>query len=247
MPKLNFWRAPTDNDFGEQAQYNLRVWEVASITQKVSFQNVDEKNGIPTVHYEVKPAGVNAVVNIDYSINKDGSLTVRSGYKALADDLPEMMRFGMNMELPKDVQIFKWYGRGPYENYVDRNQDAFMAVWHSTVKEQAFPYYRPQESGNRTDVRWFTLTDNSGKGIRITGLQPLSVSATNFRTEDWDPGTTKKQQHPSDIDPADRTILNVDLFQRGVGGLNSWGAKPLDKYRFREKEYSYTYTIEVID
>ena len=247
MPKLNFWRAPTDNDFGEQAQYNLRVWDVASMTQKVSFQHVDENGGVPTVHYEVMPAGVNAIVNVNYTINKDGSLTVTSNYKALSDDLPEMMRFGMNMELPKEVQIFKWYGRGPYENYVDRNQDAFMAVWQSNVKDQAFPYYRPQESGNRTDVRWFTLTDNNGKGVRITGLQPLSVSATNYRTEDWDPGTTKKQQHPSDIEAANRTILNVDLFQRGVGGLNSWGAKPLDKYRFREKEYSYSYVIEVID
>ncbi|HUN03906.1 MAG TPA: hypothetical protein PLS00_13695, partial [Niabella sp.] len=83
-------------------------------------------------------------------------------------------------------------------------------------------------------------------GIRISGAQPLSVSATNYRTEDWDPGTTKKQQHASDVLPADRVILNVDLFQRGVAGLNSWGARPLDQYRFREKEYKYSYTISFI-
>ena len=121
-----------------------------------------------------------------------------------------------------------------------------MGIWNGNVADQAFPYYRPQEAGNKTDVRWLTLTDKDGKGIRITGAQPLSVSATNYRTEDWDPGTTKKQQHASDVLPADRVILNVDLFQRGVGGLNSWGAKPLDQYRFRDKEYSYQYTISVI-
>jgi len=246
MPKLNFWRAPTDNDFGSQAQYNLRVWEMASISQKVSFKSIDEKADAVTLNYEFQPQGVAAKVEVAYTINSDGSLTVNTHYKALADDLPEMMRLGMNMELPKEYNNFTWYGRGPWENYVDRYQDAFMSVWSGKVGEQAFPYYRPQEAGNKTDVRWFTLTDSEGNGLQIKGAQPLSVSATNYRTEDWDPGTTKKQQHPSDIIPSDRVILNVDLFQRGVAGLDSWGSKPLDKYRFRAKEYQYSYTISVI-
>ncbi|RYF25226.1 MAG: DUF4981 domain-containing protein [Flavobacteriales bacterium] len=246
MPKLNFWRAPTDNDFGSQAQYNLRLWGTASISQKVSFKSIDEKPEAVTLNYEFKPSGVDAKVDVAYTVNNDGSLTVKTHYKALSDDLPEMMRFGMNMELPKEYDKFTWYGRGPWENYVDRYQDAFMSVWNGKVGEQAFHYYRPQEAGNKTDVRWFTLTDSEGNGLQIKGVQPLSVSATNYRTEDWDPGTTKKQQHPSDIIPSDRVILNVDLFQRGVAGLDSWGAKPLDKYRFRAKEYQYAYTISVI-
>jgi len=246
MPKLNFWRAPTDNDFGAQAQYHLRLWETASITQKVSFKGIDERTDAITLNYEVKPLGVDANIAVAYTINGDGSLTVNTHYKALSDDLPEMVRLGMNMELPKAYHNFTWYGRGPWENYVDRNQDALMSVWKGKVGEQAFPYYRPQESGNKTNVRWFTLTDNDGNGLEIKGAQPLSVSATNYRTEDWDPGTTKKQQHPSDINQANRVILNVDLFQRGVAGLDSWGARPLDKYRFRAKEYQYAYTISVI-
>lgn len=245
MPKMNFWRAPTDNDFGEQAQYNLRVWESASIVQQTNFKGIDEKPEAVTLSYEVKPVGVNAIVDVTYIVNYDGSLTVSTHYKAL-EALPEMMRFGMNMELGRSYDHFTWYGRGPWENYVDRNLDAFMGVWNSKVEDQAFLYYRPQEAGNKTDVRWLTLTNSEGKGLRITGAQPLSVSATNYRVEDWDPGTTKKQQHPSDVLPSDRVILNVDLFQRGVGGLNSWGAKPLDKYRFREKEYQYSYTINII-
>jgi beta-galactosidase len=207
---------------------------------------MDENNGTATLVYEIKPAGVEAVVNVSYTVNKNGSLTITSHYKALSNDLPEMMRFGMNMEVSKRYNNFTWYGRGPWENYVDRKQDAFMSVWKGDVADQAFPYFRPQETGNKTDVRWFTLTDSEGKGLRVEGAQPLDVSATNYRTEDWDPGTTKKQQHASDVKPADRVILNVDLFQRGVGGLNSWGAKPLDQYRFREKEYRYTYTISFI-
>lgn len=246
LPKVNFWRAPTDNDFGSGEQYNLRLWDAASHAQRTAFKNVDDKEGTVTINYEIKPTGVGVVVNVAYTVNKDGSLTIAAHYKALAEDLPEMMRFGMNMELSKRFNNFTWYGRGPWENYVDRKEDAFIGIWNGNVEDQAFPYFRPQEAGNKTDVRWFTLTDKDGKGIRVTGAQPLSVSATNYRTEDWDPGTTKKQQHASDILPADRVILNVDLFQRGVAGLNSWGAKPLDQYRFREKEYSYTYTISII-
>jgi len=246
LPKINFWRAPTDNDFGESAQYNLRLWEVASHSQRTEFISMEEKEGHVSFNYQVKSVGVEVLVNTTYTVNKEGSLTITASYKALSNELPEMMRFGMNMELSKRFNNFTWYGRGPWENYVDRKEDAFMGVWNGKVDDQAFPYYRPQEAGNKTDVRWLSLTDSNGKGIRISGAQPLSVSATNFRTEDWDPGITKKQQHPSDVLPADRVILNVDLFQRGVGGLNSWGAKPLDQYRFQQKNYVYSYTISFL-
>ncbi len=246
LPKVNFWRAPTDNDFGSGEQYNLRLWEAASYLQQTTYKGMEEVNGVVTLNYEIKPSGIEAAVHIAYTINTNGSLTVTAHYKALANELPEMMRFGMNMELNKRFNHFTWYGRGPWENYTDRKEDAFMGIWKGDVQDQAFPYYRPQEAGNKTDVRWFTLTDNEGKGIRITGAQPLHVSATSYRTEDWDPGVTKKQQHPTDVKSADRVILNVDLFQRGVGGLNSWGANPLDKYRFREKEYSYSFTVNFL-
>ncbi|MFT4202741.1 MAG: glycoside hydrolase family 2 TIM barrel-domain containing protein [Chitinophagaceae bacterium] len=246
LPKINFWRAPTDNDYGSGEQNNLRIWDAASHAQKTTFKGLDEKDGTVALNYEIKPLGIDAIVNVAYTVNKDGSLTITPHYTAQSDELPEMMRFGMNMEVSDQYNNFTWYGRGPWENYVDRKEDAFMGIWKGDVKDQAFAYYRPQEAGNKTDVRWLTLTDKDGKGIRITGAQPLSMSATNHRTEDWDAGTTKKQQHPSDILPADRVILNVDLFQRGVGGLNSWGAKPLDQYRFKAKDYQYSYTIQVL-
>lgn len=247
LPSLNFWRAPNDNDFGSREHYLLRIWDAACYNHIFRFKGSEEKsNGGITLKYEVKLQGIEAKVDMAYTVNKDGSLTVDAHYQALSDELPEMMRFGMIMSLPNDVNDFTWYGRGPYENYVDRNDDTFMGVWNGKVHEQAFPYYRPQELGNKTDVRWATLKRADGKGVRVTGPQPLAVTAINYKPEDLDPGTTKKQQHWSDLVPRKATVLYVDLFQRGVGGLNSWRDKPLDQYRYHDKEYRYSYTLEII-
>jgi beta-galactosidase len=246
LPRLNFWRAPTDNDFGSNEQRLLRIWDAAGQNIQYTLEKMAENDKYTVLTYNAKPRGIEASVTLQYLVAKDGSLSIKAHYKAAPNSsLPEMMRFGMIMSLPAEYDNFTWYGRGPHENYVDRNADAFMGIWSGKVQEQAFPYYRPQETGNKTDVRWLTLKDANGHGIRITGLQPLSVSATNNFPEDLDPGLTKKQQHPSDIIPRPETVLAVDLFQRGVAGLNSWGARPLDKYRFNANEYEYSYTIHV--
>jgi len=232
LPRLNFWRALTDNEFGEWMQYSTRIWESAGHNTIYKYKGSGETAEGFKAEYEVKLRGIEAKVEITYTVNKDGSLTTSAHYKALSDDLPEMLRFGMLMTLPKDYNGFTWYGRGPHENYVDRKHDTFMGIWNGKVEEQAFAYYRPQETGNKTDVRWLTLKNENGKGIRVDGAQPLSVSATNNRPE---------------VLPRHEVVLCVDLFQRGVGGLQSWGAKPLDQYRFMDKEYSYSYTISVND
>jgi len=246
LPRMNFWRAPTDNDFGSNDQYNMLLWNAASQNQIYKYKGNEKVSDGLRVKYEVTPRGIAAKVDLTYTVNNDGSLTIDAKYQGMSDDLPEMMRFGMIMSLPRDVDNFAWYGRGPHENYADRKVDAFMGIWNGKVSEQAFEYYRPQETGNKTDVRWLTLKDKDGKGIEITGTQPLSVSATNYKPEDLDPGLTKKQQHWSDVLPLNTTVLCVDLVQRGVAGLNSWGALPLDEYRLTAKEYSYSYTIKVL-
>lgn len=246
LPRLNFWRAPTDNDFGSWDQYTMRLWDAAGHNVVQTYKGKKQENGNITFSYLFKLRGIEAQVEMNYTVNKDGSLTVDANYKALSDDLPEMMRFGMVMSLNKEYDDFTWYGRGPHENYVDRKDDTFMGIWNGSVKDQAYPYIRPQETGNKTDVRWLSLKNKEGKGIKVEGAQPLSVSATNYKIEDLDPGMTKKQQHWSDVLPRHEVILNVDLFQRGVAGLNSWGAKPLDPYRFHGKEYNYSYTISVV-
>ncbi len=243
LPRLNFWRALTDNEFGEGMQYSSRIWETAGHNTIHRFKGSEETAEGFSAKYEVKLRGIDAKVDVTYTVNRDGSLTTTAHYSALSDELPEMLRFGMLMTLPRNYNDFTWYGRGPHENYVDRKDDTFMGIWNGKVEDQAFEYYRPQETGNKTDVRWLTLKNDNGRGIRIEGAQPLSVSATNYKPEDLDPGMTKKQQHWSDVSARNEVVLCVDLFQRGVGGLQSWGAKPLDDYRFMDKEYSYSYTI----
>lgn len=245
LPRLNFWRGPTDNDFGANDQINLRLWEVAGDNTRYNYLGSEEKDGNIAVKYECKLSAIEAKVDLTYTVNKDGSLTINADYKALSDNLPDMMRFGMIMTLPREYNDFAWYGRGPHENYIDRKHDTFMGVWKGKVEDQAFSYYRPQETGNKTDVRWLTLTNGQNKGVRVEGGQPLSVSATNYKPEDLDPGRTKKQQHWSDVLPRNEVVLCVDLFQRGVAGLDSWGARPLSKYSFTDKEYSYNFTISL--
>lgn len=246
LPRLNFWRAPTDNDFGYRVNLYNRLWDAAGLSVIYSFKGMEKWQEGISFSYRAKLRGIEAFVDMIYTVNNDGTLTMDLHYQALSDDLPEMMRFGMLMVLPEQYNHLTWYGRGPRENYIDRNDDTFMGIWKGLVKEQAYEYYRPQETGNKTDVRWLTLANENGQEVGIKGNQPLSVSATNHRPEDLDPGMTLKQQHWSDIIPRRETVLCVDLFQAGVGGLHSWGAKPLEQYRFSDKEYRYSFTISPV-
>lgn len=160
-------------------------------------------------------------------------------------DLPELPRFGMRMQLPRQFSNLQYYGRGPWENYSDRNEAAFIGVYHDNVNNQFFNYIRPQESGYKTDVRWLSLTNSKGAGLLIEGVQPICFSATNYSTESLDPGLTKKQQHPTDLKTDGTVQLHIDLKQRGVGGDNSWGALPHDQYRLLDKKYTYSYVIRL--
>ena len=187
---------------------------------------------------------VASTYTIEYTMNVDGSLEILSSYKAGNNPLPEMPRFGMLFSLKKNLDNFNYYGRGPWENYEDRNTASLKGIYNSKVADQYVPYTRPQENGNKTDVRWFTLTNNSGNGIKIEGLQPLSVSALQNFPEDFDPGLTKKQQHTNDINPRNEVVVCVDLVQRGVGGDTSWGALPHQQYRLNGTEYTYGFVIK---
>lgn len=246
LPRLNFWRAMTDNDFGAWAHYNLRLWESASQRVIYTYKGSEQVEGKYAVKYECKLAGVEAKVDLIYTVNEDGSLTTDAHYQTLSDELPEMVRFGMVMILDEGYKNLSWYGRGPHESYVDRKADTFMGIYKGLVSEQAYPYIRPQETGNKMDVRWATLENADGKGLRVSGSQPIAINASNNRVEDLDPGMTKKQQHASDILPRKEVVLHVDMFQRGVAGLDSWGAQPLEEYRYFGKDYRYSYTIEIV-
>src|SRR5690606_5809554 len=133
------------------------------------------------------------------------------------------------------------------ENYIDRNYSSEINTYSDNVENQYFyEYMRPQESGNKTDVRWFRLLKGDGKGIQVSGVQPIALSATHYSVEELDPGMTKKQLHTYQIKKSRNILLHVDLKQRGVGGDDSWGALPHRQYRLSDSTYTYGYTIKAV-
>ncbi|MGY8909076.1 MAG: beta-galactosidase small subunit-related protein, partial [Flavobacteriales bacterium] len=178
----------------------------------------------------------------------NGSILITASIDVTGKETPEIPRFGMRLELPIAYQNLSYYGRGPWENYSDRNRSSFIGTYQDNIKNQfTWTYIRPQEAGYKTDVRWLTLKNGSGQGLEIKGAQPLGFSALNLSTETLDPGDWKSQKHPTDIITEDKVYLHVDLKQRGLGGDNSWGAKPHDPYRLTENIYSYSYQIKLLN
>ena len=246
-PKPNFWRAPTDNDFGNGMPRKLSIWRAAGDNISVKKVDVKQEEGKTVITTDMSLNDVASDYQIIYTFTGDGALAFQISYKAGANRLPEMPRFGMIMSLPKSLENFRYYGRGPWENYNDRNTASLLGIYESKVADQYVPYTRPQENGYKTDLRWLTLTDNAGKGIRIEGLQPICASALQNWPEDFDAGFTKKNRHSSDIFPnRDVVVLSVDLKQRGVGGDDSWGMYPHEIYLLKEKEYQYGFVIKAV-
>ncbi len=249
FPEPHFWRAPTDNDFGNNMPRDLVAWKQATNnepTVKDVKVGKKTKNGLPvTVTYEL--AEVLVPYTVEYLIRNNGEIRIRASIDMTEKDLPELPRFGMRMVLPGDYENLEYYGRGPWENYSDRNSSAFVGTYEDKVENQfTWTYIRPQESGYKTDVRWIKLTDNAGNGLRVEGEQPLGFSALNVSTEEIDPGRTKSQRHPTDLTVEDKVFLHIDLKQRGLGGLNSWGRYPLEEYRMEDDQYSYSYTLSLL-
>ncbi|MGI4744322.1 MAG: glycoside hydrolase family 2 TIM barrel-domain containing protein [Janthinobacterium lividum] len=250
FPEPYFWRAPTDNDFGNEMPQRLGAWRTAHAQRAVQRVGVGEQSaaGLPiTVEYLLTDIGV--PYTVAYLIGPDGAVQVTASIDVKDQQLPEMPRFGMRLELPRTYDQLRYYGRGPQENYSDRHTAALLGTYQDSVR-RTFPgtYIRPQEYGYHTEARWLSLTDAAGRGLRVEGVgQPLGFSALPFRTEDLDPGLTKKQQHPTDLRPHAQTWLHLDLAQRGVGGDNSWGALPHDPYRLLAKQYRYSYTLRLVD
>lgn len=245
VPEPWFWRAPTDNDWGAGFQRTANVWRTnrsrtveSSIkigSQEVVARNVREMVDAPSLFITT------------CTFMADGALKIEVEWERKGEFVPELPRLGMRIILPEDYKNLKYYGRGPWENYSDRKESSFIGLYEQSTDEQLFPYVRPQESGNKCDVRWLELTNSEGEGLRVEGLQPLSVSAIPYRSEDLDPGLTKKQMHYSDIEPRREVVLHIDMAQRGLGGDDSWGAQPHDAYRLTADKYSYGYILRPVD
>jgi beta-galactosidase len=249
FPEPYFWRAPTDNDFGNDFINYARVWMSAQSRRTVKNITVGDKNtegSLVTVIYRIPD--VRADYTLQYLIRNDGAIQINATLELPADsEAPELPRMGMRFGLPSDYNQVEWYGRGPFENYSDRNTAAFIGL-HADNTDNGWTrtYIRPQESGYKTDMRWLKLTNTEGVGISVEGLQPLCFSAMSQLTEDFDEGNSKKNRHVTDIIKRPFVTLHVDLAQRGVGGDTSWGAETHEEYRLKAKKYTYGFVIRPI-
>jgi beta-galactosidase len=245
-PQPDFWRAPTDNDFGNRMPELANVWKQAGQNKTMNKLEVNKStnSAVITVNYTLND--VSSPYTLKYTFTNEGALKVQASWQAGKDNLPELPRFGTQLQLSPEFETVTYYGRGPWENYSDRNTSSFVGIYSSAVSEQSFDYVRPQENGNHTDVRWITLTNKDGLGIKITGAQPLSVKAARNPANDLDFGVPKKNAHPSDVTPRKTIYLNIDLLQRGVGGDDSWGRLPHKPYRLLNDKYEYEYEISAL-
>ncbi len=243
-PVPNFWRAPTDNDFGNDMPERLGIWREAGekrIVNDVSIrQNSDRDVLIEVV--ATLPAGGSRYTTT-YHVFGSGDILVENRFEPGGLGLPDLPRFGMRMRLSDALQNMTWYGRGPHESYWDRKTGAKIAVYRGRVWDQYQPYVRPQENGNKSDVRWVALTNEDGVGLLAVGMPLLNVSAHPFGIDDLDPGPTKRQRHAIDVKPRDFVTLNLDYKQMGVGGDTSWGARVHEQYRLPAKRYTYTFRL----
>lgn len=245
----NFWRAPTDNDMGAGFQKLLINWKRSSNDRFLLNYHVDHSDsGSVKLTMEYALPYVYATLLISYEVNGKGAMIVSESMRADTSRKVAMLpRFGMQMMLPKSLDRMEWYGRGPHENYWDRKDAEFVGIYTSTVDKQYHKdYVRPQESGNKSDIRWLKLTDSSGIGLRITSDTLFNINALPYLNKDLDEGLEKHNHHSGELVPRNMTVLNIDLQQMGLGGINSWGTWPLEQYRLPYKNYSYRFKIEPI-
>ena len=237
----NFWRSPTDNDRGNDMPKRQGVWREAAARRTVKDVKAEQVSPqvVKVTATASLPAGDSAVLNV-YTFYGSGEIEVEQQITP-AGQLPDLPRFGMQMRMPGEFRTVTWYGRGPQENYWDRNTAAAVGRYSEQVENLFFPYIEPQESGNRTDVRWVTLTNRAGFGLRATGTPLLSFSAWPFHMEELE-----RHKHPNEIVRSEDITVNLDDRQMGVGGDNSWGAQQHPEYRLPAKSYHYSFRIEPV-
>lgn len=240
----SFWRAPTDNDMGASLQLTLKAWKKAQENLSLKNFTVDAQSNIVVVNSTYDLPDVNATLTIQYRIHSSGELNVQQQLLAGEGKKVAMLpRFGIKWILPQGFDNLSYYGRGPWENYSDRNYSSIVGLYKQTVKEQYYGYVRPQENGNKTDVRWLQLQNKNGKSVQIISDSLLSISALHYLDEDLDDGDKKDQRHSGELKARPITQLHIDLKQMGLGGINSWGTLPLEQYRIPYKNYSYSFSI----
>ena len=242
-----FWRAPTDNDYGASLQKKMRVWKNPQMNLK-SFDKSESKDSVVlTANFEMPE--VKAELMLRYRINAAGEVAVTE--KMTTDKeakVADLFRYGMQLQMPASFSKLEYYGRGPEENYIDRHSSSFIGKYETNVKDEYYPYVRPQESGNHTDIRYFSIFNPAtGKGITFEGYAPMECSAIPYLVEDLDAGIEKEHawgQHSGDLVEKGLVQLHIQQRQFGLGCIDSWGASPMEKYRMHYQDRSFSFVIK---
>ena len=243
--KPNFWRAPTDNDMGAGLQKKFQAWKNPQMNLKNIDVKKDKKANSVTILTSFDMPEVQGQMDITYVVFANtGAVKVTEDFKATEGaKVSDMFRFGMLMQMPYTMEKSNYYGRGPIENYSDRKDCMRIGVYSDDADNQYFPYIRPQESGTKSDIRWWKQTDATGMGLQVKSCTPFYASAIHFDTEELDDGDDKEQRHSFDLKKSKFTNLFLDSAHMGVGGENSWGAWPLEKYRVHYGNKTFTFTL----
>ena len=243
--KPNFWRAPTDNDMGAGLQKKFKVWKNPQMNLKNIDVKKDKKANTVTIVTSFDMPEVQGQMDITYLVFANtGAVKVTEDFKATEGaKVSDMFRFGMLLQMPYTMEKSNYYGRGPIENYSDRKDCMRIAIYSDEADNQYFPYIRPQESGTKSDIRWWKQTDATGLGLQVKSCTPFYASAIHFDTEELDDGDDKEQRHSFDLKKSKFTNLFLDAAHMGVGGENSWGAWPLEKYRVHYGNKTFNFVL----
>lgn len=241
----NFWRALTDNGRdGWEIYEKSGMWKTAHKNweiREISVEKMDDDQ--VEIIFDGVLKKVDAYYTVTYNVFGSGDILVDVSYENTSDSPPLMPRFGMQLALPAEFNKMQWYGRGPHASYWDRKKGAKVGVYEGAVDEQFVHYARPQENGNKTDVRWVTLTNEEGVGLAAFGLPKLSVSARHYATDDLE-----GVRHLHQVEKREEVYLFLDYKQMGVGGDNSWSDKAmaLPPFRLDEQSYSYQFRLKPV-
>jgi beta-galactosidase len=239
-----FWRAPTDNDYGAGLQNRFRTWH----SPQMKLKEVEVVGNAVHVNFDMPDQ--KAQLAMTYTLSSDGEVIVREHLMVDKDaKVSELFRFGMAIQMPKNYDRVEYYGRGPVETYIDRKDSEFLGVYNNKVAKEYFEYVRPQESGNHVDVRWFSVLDKEGRGLRFYSNATMEASALPYTTAQLDDGPHKDKawgRHSGDLIPSGMTSVHVQKRQLGLGCVNSWGAWPRSEYRLPYKDYDFVFAIKPV-
>lgn len=224
------------------------MWRDAYTTGKLLAGTINKNaDGSYEIAFKKELLSGDAITEQHYTVYADGSVKVNNQFKAVKGKYPLMIRIGNDLQLNKSFANISFYGRGPWENYWDRKTASQVGIYQQTIDQQYFPYARPQESGNKTDVRWVSFTNEKGKGLRFSVTDSLlNFSALPYSLDDLDPGPAKEQYHSGELVKRNRIYLHIDLQQLGVQGIDSWGSRPLEQYRIPFSNHEYSYWIRPV-